>query len=184
MGTEFLIKNFLTSLQLVLAKNIIGPEGYKLIGVIGFIIFLLFLFILSGKSKLKTTTKKSYNIPFIKRRKIKISLKKDRLYYPDFLELTIINKGSEDIDIDNPLLIFSNKWISRKFKLKGISNYNFYPLYLSKGDKHTLSIDLNRFYSHDKSLKKFPKTKIVIYDVKGSKLASEKVMLRKTLFNF
>jgi len=179
-----IIRFLLITIQSVLAENIIGPEGHKLIWVAGFILFLLFLLIVSAKSKKKGTRKKNYNIPFIKRNKIKITLKKDRIYYPDFLELTIINTANTDIDIDYPLLIFSNDWLSRKFRLKGTNSYNFYPLYLGKGEKHTLSIDLNRFYNHDKSLKRFPRTKIVIYEVNGQKLGSEKVMLRKTLFNF
>lgn len=184
MNTELISRFLLTNIQSVFAENIIGPEGHKLIWVVGLIIFLMLLFIISGKSKPKVTGRKNYNIPFLRRKKIKLILKKDRLYYPDFLELTIINTGNTDVDIDNPLLIFSNNWISRKFRLKGINSYNFYPLFLGKGQQHTLNIDLNRFYSHDKSLKRFPKTKIVIYEVHGPKLGSGKVLLRKTLLNF
>ena len=65
-----------------------------------------------------------------------------------------------------------------------MGNRTFYPQYLEKGKTHTLQIDLTRFYSHDKSLKKFPKAKIVISDVKGKRLGSTSVYLRKTLFKY
>lgn len=184
MSTFLIIGLLLTAMQSDLTENVIGPEGHKLIWVAGLIILLMFLFVISAKPKIKGRDKKNYNIPFIKRKKIKISIEKDRLYYPDSLELTIINTGNTDVDIDNPLLIFKNNWLARKFRLKGTNSYKFYPLYLSKGEKHTLSIDLNRFYSHDKSLKRFPKIKIVVNEVNGAILASDKVMLRKTLFTF
>jgi len=171
-------------MQYILTENVIGPEGHKLLWVGGFILFIILIWGISVKLKLKSTGQKKYKTPLIKRKRINISVKKDRLYYPDFLELTIMNTGNTDVDIDNPLLVFSNYWISRKFRLKGTNSYNFYPLYLSKGEKHTLNIDLNRFYNHDKSLKKFPRVKIVIYEVNGPRLGSGKVMLRKTLFNF
>jgi hypothetical protein len=111
-------------------------------------------------------------------------LGKDRVYYPDNLQLKIKNTGSSDIDLDRPLLVFDNFWIKRKFRLKGFDNYSFYPLYLERGKTHTLPIDLNRFYTHDKSLKKFPKTKVIVFDVKGRKLGSTSVFLRKTLFKY
>ena len=65
-----------------------------------------------------------------------------------------------------------------------MDNRMFYPLYLEKGKNHTLDIDLYRFYRHDKGLKKYPKVKIVVFDVKGRRLAGKAVFLRKTLFKF
>jgi hypothetical protein len=174
----------LASNLFVIAENVIGPEGHKLI-LAGVVILLLSLiFFISIRWESKNNYAKKFKNPFINRKKIKIELKKDRSYYPDFLELVISNTGNSDLDIDNPLLIFCNIWLSRKFKLKGTNNYNFYPLYLGKGEKHTLRIDLNRFYYHDKSLKKFPRTKIIIHEVNGKKLGSQTILLRKTLFNF
>ena len=184
MNTELIPRLLLNTIQYILTEKVIGPEGHKLLWVAVIIIFIIVIWGISVKLKVRSTIHKKYKYPLIKRKKIKISVKKDRLYYPDFVELTIMNTGNTDVDIDNPLLVFSNYWISRKFRLKGTSSYNFYPLYLSKGEKHTLNIDLNRFYNHDKSLKRFPRIKIVIYEVNGSRLDSGKVMLRKTLFNF
>ena len=106
------------------------------------------------------------------------------MYYPDKLELTIKNTGNTYVDLDRPMLVFDNFWLKRKFRLSGAGKRLFYPLYLEKGQKHTLEIDINRFYRHDKRLKKFPKTKIIAYDIKGKRLGSKSVYLRKTLFKY
>lgn len=171
---------FLTFSIPVFAQNEIGPEGHKLVwfalvlGAAGLAVFF------GAKS-----VKRNFNFksPLFKRKKVVVDLKKDRLYYPDFLELNVINTGSLDVDIDTPLLVFSGMWYSRKFKLKGTNSSRFYPLYLTKGQNHTLNIDLNRFYGFDKTLKRLPRVKVVVSDVKGKKLGSRKVLLRKTLFN-
>ena len=106
------------------------------------------------------------------------------MYYPDYLKLTVKNSGNTDVDLDRPLMIFDNFWLKRRFRLNGMDNRLFYPLYLERGKIHTLDVDLYRFYRHDKRLKKFPKVKIVVSDVKGRRLASKAVYLRKTLFKF
>lgn len=159
------------------ARNEIGPEGNKillvlLILVVGIILWLVFR---------KKGNKKQ---PFFVRQKVKIELEKDRLYYPDELKLTVRNTGNVDIDLDRPLLIFDSFWLKRKFRLKGFENRSFYPLYLIKSKTHTLNIDLNHFYSYDKKLKRYPKVKVALFNVKGSRLGSISVYLRKTLVKF
>ncbi len=105
-------------------------------------------------------------------------------HYPDELILSVINEGKQAVDIEQPMLVFSSIWVKRKFRIKGTNNASFYPLYLDKEQSHTLTIDLNRFYSHSKSLKKLPKAKVVIFEVNGRRLGSQSVYLRKTLFKF
>jgi len=162
-------------------NNEVGPEGYKLIW---FIIIIIIAFI--AVSAIVGTEKTKGNIKdiFKQRKKIEVNLKKDRLYYPDILELTITNTGSSDLDIDKPLLVFGSFWLKRKFVLKGTNNYYLYPLFLGRGQSHKLNIDLNRFYLHDKSLKRLPRAKVIVYEVKGKRLGSCQVLLRKTLFGF
>jgi hypothetical protein len=163
------------------AQNEIGPEGHKLVWVfmVLLLIVLAFYFLFTKiKSKIGNSN------PFFRVRKVKIEFKKDRLYYPDSLTMVVKNTGNVDVDLDQPLLIFDNFWMKRKFKIKGTGMHSFYPLYLEKGKPHSIQIDLNRFYDHDKTLKKFPKAQIVIKDVQGKKLGSRSVYLRKTLFKF
>ena len=163
------------------AQNEIGPEGHKLLwpAVILSIVVLLLLFSI-GPFKLN----RKLTWPTFSKKKVNIELKKDTLYYPDELILTINNVGEKPVDIEQPMLVFSSIWVKRKFRLKGTNNASFYPLYLDKEQSHTLTIDLNRFYAHSKSLKRLPKAKVVIFEVNGRKLGSQSVYLRKTLFKF
>jgi hypothetical protein len=159
------------------AQNEVGPDGNKLIWVF---VILAAIFIMIAVFRIKGKRKQ----PLIVRQKITVELEKNRLYYPDFLALTVKNIGNIDLDLDRPLLIFDNFWMRRKFRLNGIGNRSFYPLYLVKGHPHKLNIDLNHFYSHDKKLKNYPKVKIKIFNVKGRQLGSKSVYLRKTLVKF
>ncbi len=181
MKKTLVILFFLLNSQLIFAQNEIGPEGAKLLWVILTVVLVLISFFVFRKKKVKNKKAKR---PLFQRNRVSIEIEKDSLYYPNSLKLTIKNNGNWDIDLDKPLLILDNFWLKRKFKLKGIGNRTFYPLYLEKGKSHTLQIDLTRFYLHDKKLKKFPKAKVSIFDVKGKRLGSRSVYLRKTLFKF
>ncbi len=168
--------------HLLFAQNEIGPEGHKLLWVVLLVAVIAGVFVITAKP-FKTKEKKARQ-PLFKNRKVEVELTKDTLYYPDSLTLKLKNTGNTDLDLDRPLLVFDNFWLKRKFKLKGMGNHSFYPLFLEKEKTHTLQIDLTRFYGHDKSLKKFPKAKVILSDVKGKRLGSKAVYLRKTLFKF
>jgi hypothetical protein len=167
--------------QALFAQDTIGPEGDKLLWGLGIVVVFVGLVLITSLKKGNNSTSKR---PLIKKRKVKVELGKDSLYYPDNLVLKIKNSGNSDVDLDQPLLVFDNFWLKRKFRLKGTGNRIFYPLYLEKDKTHTLQIDLTRFYSHDKSLKKYPKAKVSVFDVQGKRLGSKSVFLRKTLFKF
>ena len=181
MKKALIVIVFLLNSELIFAQNEIGPEGDKLVWVFLILIAAGLSFLIFRKKDKKDAKVKKQ---LFQNRKVNIKLEKDSLYYPDNLKLTVKNSGNIDIDLDRPLLVFDNFWLKRKFKLKGMGNRTFYPLYLEKGKSHTLQIDLTRFYSHDKSLKKFPKAKVSVFDVKGKRLGSKSVYLRKTLFKY
>ena len=166
----------------VFAQNEIGPDGDKLLGAIIVIIVLGVLFLVLNRFGKKKAPKSKRS--FFQFKRVQVQLKKDRIYFPDVLNLSVKNTGNTDIDLDKPLLVFDNFWLKRKFKIKGMENHSYYPLYLEKGKTHSLEIDINRFYRHDKKLKKFPKAKIIISDIKGKRLGSKSVFLRKTLLKF
>ncbi len=164
----------------LLASNEIGPEGYKLAWLLifvaaGILIALIFIGRKQGSGGI--------SIKFPMRKKVTVELKKDRLYYPRYLELTITNNGKADVDIATPMLLLSSIWVTRRFKLKGTNKNWYYPLYLAKDQSHSLKIDLHRFYGFDRTLKRLPRARIIVKDVKGRNLGSKKVLLRKTLFN-
>ncbi|WP_346862400.1 hypothetical protein [uncultured Draconibacterium sp.] len=182
MKKFFLLAFLVFSSQCIFAQNEIGPEGNKLLWTFLVLLAVTAAFVFTAKPFKKKPQKEKK--PLFPNRKVLITLEKDALYYPDNLSLAVKNTGNIDIDLDQPLLVFDNFWLKRKFKLKGMGNRTFYPLYLEKGKTHTLQIDLSRFYGHDKRLKKFPKAKVYLADVKGRKLGSKSVFLRKTLFKF
>ena len=151
---------FLIFSNSLVAQNEVGPDGDKLIILIIVILILglgFLILIRSGNKK-----NKKQNQSFFAFSRVGIELNKDRVYFPDVLKMKVKNKGNTDLDLDRPLLIFDNFWLKRKFRLNGMQNRTFYPLYLEKGHTHSLDIDINRFYHHDKTLKKFPKAKIVL----------------------
>lgn len=166
--------------QQVLAQNETGPEGSTL-ALLAFLVLLAVIMVILFSKPRKTSGR--FKRPLFRRKRINVELKKDRLYYPDELELIITNTGNTDVDIDTPLLIFSGFWLNRKFKLKGTNNTRLYPLYLIRGQSHTLIIDLNRFYLFDRTLKRLPRATVVVKEVKGKRMGSQRVLLRKTLFN-
>jgi len=160
------------------AQNEIGPDGDKIIWflvVLLLVIAMLFIFMnLTGKK----------GKPIFTREKVKVDLRKDRLYYPDNVKLELQNIGNTDIDIDRPMLVFDNFWLKRKFRLKGTDGRTFYPLYLEKKKIHQLNIDLSPFYSYDKKLIRYPKLKVLVFNIKGKRLGKSVIYLRKTLFRF
>ena len=177
MKKYFLLIIILVSTLKLSAQNEIGPDGDKLLWLLGiFLLLVIVFFVLRKKGDKKR--------PLFAREKIKIELDKDRRYFPDYLTLNVKNAGNIDIDLDRPLLVFDNFWRKRKFRLSGTNNRVFYPLYMTKGYNHTLNIDLNHFYSYDKKLKRYPKVKITISNVKGKRLGSSSIFLRKTLIKF
>lgn len=173
----FLFFILLGATQKLSAQNVVGPDGDKLIWLLLVVLAAIIVFVVFRKKGDKKR-------PFFAREKIQIELEKDRVYFPDYLILNVKNIGNVDIDLDGPLLVFDNFWRKRKFRLKGTDNRIFYPLYMAKGYTHTLNIDLNHFYSYDKKLKRYPKVKITLFNIKGKRLGSSSIYLRKTLMKF
>ncbi len=162
------------------AVNVKGPDGYAVAGILltlaiptGIYFFVNWL---RNRGKTPTGKQKRYN-----RKKYTVVLEKNRLYYPDYLILKVTNSGNADLDLDRPLLTFSNIWLKRNFRLKGTNSYHFYPLLLEPGKTHELTIDLTPFYRHDKRLKGFPRVTVTVNEVGSTRGVSQSVMLRKTL---
>ena len=83
--------------KMVLARDEIGPEGDKLIYV-GLVVLLILLFLVLAVRK--KGGKSNEGKPLFWMKNVEVMLEKDRLYFPDRLKLSIINKGNRDIDHD------------------------------------------------------------------------------------
>lgn len=145
---------------------------------------LLLLVLLSIVFAVIFLVKKIRYSTLFSKQKVRVEIGKSRLYYPEYVKLTIVNTGNIDVDFDRPLLVFDNWWMKRKFRISGVEGRNIYPLYLEKGKTHTLNIDLSPFYGYDRKLKSFPKIRIFVFNIKGKYLGSHAVYLRKTLIKF
>ncbi len=163
----------------IFAQNEVGPDGNKLVWILLILLAAILFIFLLGRMK-KPAGKLKFGSLF-KILRVKIELSKDRLYYPDYLTLKVKNTGNSDIDLDRPMLVFDNFWLKRNFRLKGMNNRIFYPLYLEKGKTHTLEIDLNQFYRHDKRLKRYPKIRIKLFDMKNRKLGSKRIFVSENI---
>lgn len=161
------------------AVEVKGPDGYVFFVAMLVLLIVPVLFFLI---KFLRRDKQAVGSLFKGRRRISLTLHKDRKYYPDFIQVKVKNTGKRDIDMAQPLLVFRNFWTKRKFRLKGTSRYSFYPLLLEPGREHDLTIDLQQFYRHDRRLKRYPRITVVISDVSGKSFPSQSIMLRKTLF--
>lgn len=163
------------------AVTVEGTDGYLLLWAFGVVVLLAVVYVIINRLS-PATAKRKQSFFSVGRKRIGLELAKDRKYYPDILKADITNSGRVDIDLDQPMLIFRSIWMKRKFRLKGTSRHTFYPLLLEPGKVHTLQIDLNHFYRHDRALKRYPQVSVEVYEVGGKKLSSKSVMLRKTLF--
>ncbi len=113
--------------------------------------------------------------------RLEVTLKKDRLFYPQVLTLTIENTGKREADIDAPVIEFRKIWSVRKFRLNGINGNNIYPIFIDAGKIHQLHIETTTFHQYDRSIKSYYWARIYVTDVDGRKWRSNKVKLRRSL---
>ncbi|HOY50388.1 MAG TPA: hypothetical protein PLX49_01415, partial [Prolixibacteraceae bacterium] len=106
----------------VSAVNVKGPDGYALVTLLAALALPagLYFFINWLKNRGKTPSGRPKQV---QRKKYTVSLEKNKLYYPDYLILRVTNSGNCDVDLDRPLVTFSNIWLKRNFRLKGTDRY-------------------------------------------------------------
>ncbi len=112
---------------------------------------------------------------------LKVSVEKDRIFYPKVLTMTIRNTGNQVVDISAPVLEYRKIWSKRKFKLNGVSGQQIYPLLLDPGKVHRLPIETATFLQYDSEIKSYYWVRIYVSDVEGRKWKSNDVKLRKSL---
>jgi hypothetical protein len=111
---------------------------------------------------------------------LKVSVEKDRLFYPKVLTMTIRNTGNQPVDISAPVLEYRKIWSKRKFKLNGVSGQQIYPLLLEPGKVHRLPIETVTFHQYDSEIRSYYWARIYVSDVEGRKWKSNDVKLRKS----
>ena len=117
---------------------------------------------------------------FFRKVQLKVSVEKDRLFYPKVLTMTIRNTGNRPVDISAPVLEYRKIWSKRRFKLNGVSGQQIYPLLLDPGKVHRLPIETVTFHQYDSEIKSYYWARIYVSDVEGRKWKSNDVKLRKS----
>jgi hypothetical protein len=117
---------------------------------------------------------------FFRKVQLKVSVEKDRLFYPKVLTMTIRNTGNRPVDISAPVLEYRKIWSKRRFKLNGVSGQQIYPLLLDPGKVHRLPIETVTFHQYDAEIKSYYWARIYVSDVEGRKWKSNDVKLRKS----
>jgi hypothetical protein len=118
---------------------------------------------------------------FFRKVQLRVSVEKDRLFYPKVLKMTIRNTGNRPVDISAPVLEYRKIWSKRRFKLNGVSGQQIYPLLLDPGKVHRLPIETATFHQYDSEIKSYYWARIYVSDVEGRKWKSNDVKLRKSL---
>ena len=183
MGKKLLLSLFLfTGLIFLAIKADPGTERFLVLLLLG-VAFMAFLYLLQKMSGRGISS--SFFSRYFKfwKRRIDVSLQKDRRYMPGSLILEIRNNQRKDADLEPPVLIFRKLLLTRKFKLKGIKHYQIYPLFLEAGKVHEFRIDLDNFYEYDKTLKYYYWSRIFVKEKGGRSYYSGYVTLRKSLFS-
>ncbi|MDX9883756.1 MAG: hypothetical protein RBS73_16970 [Prolixibacteraceae bacterium] len=168
--------------SVVLAQKQVGPEGYKLFWIAAFILLFVAVKMLSSFIRSKKGFKPRSPKSWFKRKRLEVELTKDRLVRPKVLTLKVKNTGARYVDIEAPVLVFRKLWSIRKFRLKKVKNEEIYPLYLEVGKTFTLTIELSRFFEHDRKLKRFYWGRVILEDVDGRRFKTKYVSLRKSLY--
>ncbi|WP_163709859.1 hypothetical protein [Mangrovibacterium lignilyticum] len=161
-------------------QNEVGPDGYFLYLIIGFLIgvpVLIFIYTI-GKKKVSFNLKGLFS-----KGRIEARLQGNKKYRPDLLTLIVRNKRSKDVDLNAPVLVIRKLWSVRKFRLKGTNRAEIYPLYLESNKKHELQLKLDVFHRHDPSLHSYYWARVVIKDTTGKTYATNYVTLRKSLIS-
>lgn len=152
----------------------VGPQGDKLIWVflilviIGIVAFLL--------------TKKTHFSFFSFRKKVFVTIQKNKVYHPSVIQFKVENKGKKAIVIEHPVIRFKRGKTSNAFKIKAVNTRDIYPLFLEAGKIHELSVALEPFYNHKSGLKKFSRLRIEFKYDKEKQKKTRYVLLKPTFF--
>lgn len=156
--------------RFLLQIETVGPEGDKLLWVL--LIMLLagaFVFYWQRFSQL------------FGNKQILLQVEKNKVIHPTTLFFKVENRGNKAIDIEQPVIRFSNTLNEKAYKIKGVNASAIYPLFLEPGKSHELVVALQPFYDHTPTLQNFLRVRIEI-SYQGKKVKSSYLRLKPGLF--
>lgn len=158
----------------ILQIETVGPQGDKLIWV-----FLILVII--GITAFILTRKNHFSI-FSFRKKIIVTIQKNKVYHPSVIQLNIENKSKKAIVIEHPVIRFKSGRKNIAFKIKAVNARVIYPLFLEIGKTHQLPVALEPFYDYNPKLKKFSRLRIEFKYDKEKQKKTRYLLLKPTFF--
>ena len=107
-----------------------------------------------------------------------IVLKKDHVFNPSIIEMTVYNEGKKDLDLNAPVIVFKNWFHSRKFRVLKVEHSYIYPLLLEPGRSYFLDISLDQFFEVVPELQLATRMQIEMNDQIGNKFSSKTIRLK------
>lgn len=152
----------------------VGPEGGKIFWVIGALLLI-------GLVTLLARTKVKIKLPSFSK-KVVVRLKKNKIYHPTVVHISIANNENKAIVIQNPILRFRRGRKTKAYKITSVKTKDIYPLYLEPNKTHNLPVTLQPFYDHYKRLKRYGRLRVEFKYGDNRRKRSKYVLLKPTLF--
>ncbi len=107
-----------------------------------------------------------------------ISLEKSQKLNPSIIGMTVTNIGTNEIDLNSPVIIFKRWFSKRKFKVLKVEHSEIYPILLEPGKTHGLDISLDQFYEAVPELQLACRVSIEMKDRNGKRFKSQTIRLK------
>jgi hypothetical protein len=140
------------------------PSKLSILALFGLLFLFLVIWMITGIS------------PKQRYKKVKAYTKLVKNPYLE-MKVRIESSGKLPVEIEAPEIKFFNRMSTRKFAIRSGSG-NRFPLNLYPQTDYEFKIDFERFYLMDKTLKRYKKVKLIIWEVNGRLLSSTTIRLR------
>jgi len=144
-------------------------------------IILVIVFFVLNRSRTFKKGASHRKLSFSKRRlpyAAEIILNKDRRFNPSIIGMTVINTGSNEIDLNAPVIIFKRWFSKRKFRVLRVEHSEIYPILIESGKTSDLDISLDQFYETVPELQLACRMSIEMKDRSGKKFKSQTIRLK------
>jgi hypothetical protein len=135
-------------LFVILEVEMMQPDGDKVLWIMAVLLLLISVLIIFSNR----------NISFgqlFKSKEISIKVKKNRVFQPTTVLLSIENTKSQGIVIESIVLRFVHVTQQKAYKVTSVKGEKIYPLYLDGLGKHNIVIALEPFFAREPRLNRF-----------------------------
>jgi hypothetical protein len=159
----------LTSFELMLMKIILIIA----VLVIGFFLFYRTRTFARGSSGRKLSFRKRTK-PYA----AEITLQKSSPLNPSIIEMTVLNAGINELDLNAPVIIFRRWFTKRRFRVLKVEHSEIYPILLERNKAYELDISLEQFYETLPELQLACRMSVEMKDLKGNRYKSDTIRLK------